>query len=427
MHMIADGQRTFRFDTFGDEAFWGDVLKLHLAIEGAQLGGVGPGVSPKTALAVGLKVDVNALPRDLVQALKRGAVNLDDPATTLALLKLNAVVGLTGFFNDAGTLKSMGVQCALCHSTVDDSLAPGIGRRLDGWANHDLNVGAIVALAPDLSAVVNLLKLAAPAITEADVRAVLNSWGPGKYDAELLLDGKAFNPSQVTNGVVTGTNVPGATLIPNAFGLAGHNQHTWTGAWGSVPYWNAFVAILQMHGTGTFFDPRLDNATKFPIAAAAGFGHIQVSPDADRVTAKLPDLQLYQLALAAPAPKPKVDFDPDAAARGDALFGGKAKCGTCHVEPLWTEPGWNLHTPAEMNIDSFQADRAPDGVYRTMGLAGLFVRERGLFMQPANAGRFYHDGRFRTLLDVVGSYNDRFALGLTDQEMRDVVEYLKSL
>ena len=248
---VLQGEQIFRFDTFGDEAFWGDTLKLHQAIEGAKLGGVGPGVSPKTALAVGLKVDVDALPPNLLQQIEKGKVNLDDPAVTLTLLKLNAVVGLTGSFNPSGTLKSVGIQCALCHSTVDNSIpalcagqitpnpATGcIGHRLDGWANRDLNVGAIVAVAPDLSVIANLLST-----DQATVRKVLNSWGPGKFDAELLLDGRAFNPQQVTDGVVTGTNVSGASLIPPPFGLGGVNLHTWIG-WGSVPHWNAFVANL---------------------------------------------------------------------------------------------------------------------------------------------------------------------------------------
>jgi len=427
IQLVNQGQQTFRFDTFGDEIFWGDTLELHKAIEGANLGGVGPGVSPATALSLGLKVDVNAIPPNLVNALEHGKVNLNDPATTLALLKLNAVVGITGFFNEQGTLRSMGIQCALCHSTVDDSLAPGIGRRLDGIANRDLNVGAIIAAAPNLQPFADLLSLAGSAVTVADVRSVLNSWGPGKFDAELLLDGKAVNPQQVTNGVPTGTNVPGATLLPNARGLAGHNLHTWTGGWGTVTYWNAFVAVLDMHGVGTFLDERFDNAAQFPIAAAAHLGHISIDPDHDQVTSKLPALHFFQLALPALQPRPNIDFDPVAAGRGDELFSGKANCNSCHHEPLWTEPGWNQHTAAEMKIDSFEADRAPGHAYRTMNLAGIFVRERGLFMNPANKGRFYHDGRFGTLLDVVNSYNDRFGLGLSDSEKHDLVEYLKSL
>ena len=418
------GEQVFRFDTFGDEAFWGDTLKLHQAIEGAKLGGVGPGVSPKTALAVGLKVDVDALPRNLVEQIKRGRVNLDDPAVTLLLLKLNAVVGLTGNFNSSGTLKSVGIQCALCHSTVDNSNPelcagqitpnPGtgcVGRRLDGWANRDLNVGAIVALAPDLSVVANLLQT-----DQATVRNVLNSWGPGKFDAELFMDGKAFNPQQVTDGVVTGTNVPGATLIPPAFGLGGVNLHTWLG-WGSVPHWNAFVANLEMHGKGRFFDPRLNNAAQFPIAAANGFADLpHINPDDDQVTPKLAALQLYQLSL--PAPNPTVRFDKAAAARGDELFSGKAGCNNCHVEPLWTEPGWNLHTASDVCVDSFEADRGPDMRYRTSPIGALTTHLKG---------GFYHDGRFPDLNAVVNHYNKCMNLGLSDSEKGDLIQYLISL
>ena len=420
--LLAEGRNTFRFDTFGDEVFWGDTLQLHQAIKGASLGGVGPGISPGTALSLGLKVDLDALPQPLINQIKQGKVNLNDPATTVALLKLDAVLGVKGFF-EGDTLNSMGITCALCHSTVDNALTFGIGHRLDGWANRDLDVGKIVAAAPNLSPFANLL-----GVSQDTVRAVLNSWGPGKFDAELTLDGKAFNPQQVTDGVVTGTNVPGATLIPNAFDLAGFNEHTWTGSWGTVSYWNAFVAALEMHGIGRFFDPRLNNAAKFPIAAANGFGDLpHIPPEQDRITKKLPELHFYQLAIPAPAPEPGVDFDVAAAERGDELFSGKAKCNDCHVEPLLTEPGWNLHTPAEIGIDSFQADRSPDGVYKTMNLTGLFIRENAVFMNPANRGKYYHDGRFPTLLDVVNHYNTHFSLGLTTQEKLDLVEYLKSL
>jgi hypothetical protein len=277
-------------------------------------------------------------------------------------------------------------------------------------------------LAPDLNAFAELL-----GVSQDTVRHVLNSWGPGKFDAELILDGKAVNPQKVSHGVVTGTNVPGATLLPNAFGLAGFNQHTWTGAWGSVAYWNAFVANLEMRGAGRFFDPRLNDAVQFPIAAAHGFDDLpHIDPAEDRITKKLPALHFYQLALPVPVPEPGKDFDT-AAARGDTLFSGKAKCNDCHVKPLWTEPGWNLHRPEEIGIDSFQADRAPDKAYKTMNLAGLFVRENGLFMRPENKGRYYHDGRFATLLEVVNHYDTHFRLGLAVHEKRDLVEYLKSL
>jgi hypothetical protein len=415
--LFQEGRQIFRFDTFGSEAFWGDQLRLHEAIQGARLGGVGPGISPRRALALGLKVDVDALPPALLDALKQGQIDLDDPTVTLTLLELNAVVGVTGFFTAQGHLQSIGFQCALCHSTVDHDPAPGIGHRLDGFANRDLNIGAIIAAAPSLQPFVDLLRIVDPTIDEEKVRAVLTSWGPGKFDAELILDGKAFRPDGRS----------AATMIPNAFGLAGHNNHTWTGAWGTVTYWNAFVANLELHGVGTFFDPRLDNDEQFPIAAAAGLGHVQTAPAQDQITRKLPALHFYQLALPAPTPQPGIDFDPAAAARGAALFVDKAGCHGCHVPPLWTEPGWNLHTPEEIGIDDFQANRSPDKRYRTMNLAGLFVRERGLAMRPEHKGRFYHDGRFQTLLDVVNHYDGFFTLHLTEQEKRDLVEYLKSL
>jgi hypothetical protein len=395
---IEKGRETFRFDTFGDEAFWGDTLNLDATIAGAANGGIGPGLSPRQALDLGLKVDVAALPAALQEQLRAGAVNLDDPAITVALLQLNAVVGVKGFFSN-DVLSSVGIQCALCHSTVNDSFDLGIGNRLDGWANRDLDVGKIVAFAPDLSAFATLL-----GTTQDVVRQVLNSWGPGKFDAELVLDGKAFRPDGKT----------AATLIPPAFGLAGVNLHTWTG-WGSVTHWNAFVANLEMHGKGTFFDPRLNDAAQFPIAAANGFGNVRNTPDL--ITRKLADLHFYQLAIPAPAPA-NGSFNAAAASRGGALFTGKAACATCHVPPLFTEPGWNMHLPSEIGIDSFQADRAPDRRYRTSPLKGLWTHTKG---------GFYHDGRFATLLDVVNHYNTVKGLGLTEAEKQDLVEYLKSL
>jgi len=388
LDMFVQGRDIFRFDTFGDEAFWGDTLKLHQGVAN---------VSPRTALAVGLKVDVNALPESLKNDLKNNRMDLDDPANTRALLKLNAVVGVKGIFT-GNNLTSIGITCALCHSTVDNSLAQGIGRRLDGRANRDLNVGAVINLSPDLTPVANLLN-----VSEPTVRTVLNSWGPGKFDAELFMDGKAFNG-----------NRSAATLIPPAFGLAGVNLHTWTG-WGSVPHWNAFVGNLEMHGKGTFFDPRLNDSTQFPIAAANGFGDVRNDPDL--ITSKLPALHFYQLSLLAPRP-PRNTFDHDAAERGAVIFKGKANCARCHVPPIFTEPGWNMHSPSEIGIDDFQANRAPDKHYRTSPLAGLWTHQ---------TGGFYHDGRFATLLDVVNHYDSFFGLNLTPQEKNDTVEYLKSL
>jgi len=298
-------------------------------------------------------------------------------------------------------IRTIGIQCALCHSTVDNSFAPGIGHRLDGWPNRDLDVGAIINAAPNITPIAQVL-----GVPEATVRTVLQSWGPGKFDAELILDGKAFQPDGRS----------GATLIPPAFGMAGVNLHTWTG-WGSVPYWNAFVAILEMHGKGNFFDARLDDATRFPVAAKNRFGHVQVDPDEDRVTKKLAALHYYQLSLEAPKP-PAGSFDAEAAERGDEIFEGKAKCSSCHVAPLYAEPGWHMHTGAEIGIDEFQAQRSPDQRYRTTPLRGLWAHQKG---------GFFHDGRFATLLEVVDHYNTFMQLGLTDQEENDIVEYMKSL
>jgi hypothetical protein len=397
--LIAEGRKIFRYDTFGDEAFWGDQLKLHQAIVGEKLGGVGTGVSPKMALSVGLKVDAEALPTDLVAAIKAGKVNMDDPASTVALLKANAVLGVTAFLNPDGSARSVGIQCALCHSTVDDSFAPGIGRRLDGWPNRDLNVGAIVALAPDLSPLTKLLGV------DADgVRKVLRSWGPGKYDAELVHDGKATAPDGKS----------AATLLPAAFGLAGVNLHTYTG-WGSVTHWNAYVANTQMHGKGVFYDPRLDDKDRYPIAAKSGFGNIRNNPD--MVTPKLAALHFYQLAIPAPTP-PAGSFDAAAAKRGEAVFNSQAKCATCHVPPIFSEPGWPMHTAEEIGIDDFQASRSPDKRYRTTPLRGLFARMKG---------GFYHDGRFATLDAVIDHYDRHFNLKLTPDQKKELVEYLKSL
>lgn len=403
--MLVAGRDIFRNDTFGDESFWGGTLKLNQAIAGSSSGGVGAGVNPTTAFAVGLKVDVDKLPAALVEQLKAGKVDLTTPATTLALLKLNAVVGVRGIFADTaavehapGRLTSVGITCALCHSTVDNSLAPGIGHRLDGWPNRDLNVGVIISLAPDLSAVTKLLGVDKPTLLK-----VLKSWGPGKFDAEVFLDGKAFRPDGKS----------AATLLPAAFGLAGVNLGTYEG-WGSTTEWNAFVSNMEMHGQGTFFDPRLTNASQFPIAAKAGFNNVRKSPD--KITAALAALHFYQLAIPAPAP-PAGSYDQTAAMRGERIF-ASARCSVCHVPPLFTEPGYNLHSPKEIGIDSFQADRAPTHGYRTTPLHGLFAREKG---------GFYHDGRYPNLAAVVDHYNSFRHLNLSARQKADLVEYLKSL
>lgn len=395
---LEEGRKIFRYDTFGSEAFWGDALQLHKAIAGEKNGGVGPGVSPKTALSVGLKVDADALPASLTAQIKAGKIDLDDPAVTIALLKLNAVVGVTAFADSHG-VKSMGIQCAFCHSTVDNSFAPGIGHRLDGWANRDLNVGAIVSLAPNLKPFTDLL-----GVDVATVKKVLASWGPGRFDAELDKDGKALRPDGKQAG----------TLIPPAFGLAGVNLHTWTG-FGSVPYWNAYVGATEMHGAGTFFDARLADKDQYPVSAKSGAANTRDKPD--RLTSKLAALHLYQLAI--PAPKaPAGSYDKAAFERGKTLFDGAAKCATCHVPPLYTEPGNNLHTPAEVGVDSFQADRSPTHMYRTAPLAGLWTHQKG---------GFYHDGRFATLLDVVNHYDEHLRLNLSDAQKQDLVEYLKGI
>jgi hypothetical protein len=393
------GRNIFRFETFGDQAFWGDKLKLHQAISGANGGGVGPGISPATAIALGLKVDVQALGRDLQDAIRNGRVNLDDPATTVALLKRNAVIGLTGYFNQSGQLSSVGIQCALCHSIVDNSFAPGIGRRLDGWPNRDLNVGAIVAAAPDLSAISGPL-----GVSDEALRGVLNGWGPGKFDALVNLDGKVTRPD----------GGPAAVLIPPLFGLEGVGLMTWNG-WGGIGVWVPLVIVLEMHGQGTFSDRRLRDETQFPIAAANMLDRVNSSPDL--VTANLAPLLAYVESLQPPTPA-RGSYNVDASKRGQALFTGKARCSNCHVPPLYTLPGWNLVPATAIGIDSFQADRSPNHGYRPPPLRGVQTRMKG---------GFFHDGRFPTLADVVTHFNGQFNLGLTDAEKSDLVEFLKTL
>ena len=400
--LLEKGRAIFRFETFGDEAWWTDTIQLNKAIAGERHGGIGAGVSPATALAVSLKVDIDAIPRNIQQHIRLGKVDLGAPALTLTLLELDAVVGVKATLgDDRNGIRKLGVTCALCHSTVDDSFAPGIGHRLDGWPNRDLNVGLIVSLSPNLQPIADLLQTDVPT-----VKTVLNSWGPGRYDAWLDKDGKAFRPDGGQAG----------TLIPPAFGLAGVNLHTWTGS-GSVPYWNAYVAATQMRGTDvTFFDPHLSDPVQYPVAARSGSWDTRGSDPAN-ASAKLDALHFYQLSIPAPTP-PAGSFDAAAAERGKALFVGKAQCAGCHVPPSFTEPGYAIHKPEEVGVDSFQADRSPTHGYRTAPLAGLWAHQKG---------GFYHDGRFATLGDVINHYDRLFGLSLSAAEKQNLVHFLLSI
>jgi len=396
--LIAQGKQIFRFDDFADTSFWSGLLHIDKAIAGMNNGGFGPGVTPKDALAIGLKVDAEALPPEVIEGIKSGAISLDSPSSTLALLKLNAVVGVNGYFTETGALKSIGITCASCHSTVDNSFAFGIGKRLDGWPNRDLNVGGVISLTDNALPIANLLH-----VDEPTLRRVLGLWGPGKFSAILFMDGKAFNDQ---NGGKVAAN-----LIPAAFGLKDITLTTYTG-WGDISYWNNFVANLEMHGKGTFFDPRL-NDPKYPIAVENHFYDVRNDPDL--ITSKLPALRAYQHSIDAPQP-PAASFNQAMAGRGKSIFLTKAKCATCHVPPVLADNV--LHTAAEMGIDSFESMRSPTGKYRTTPLGGLFARRQG---------GFFHDGQFATLADVINHYNQHFSLNLTAGEKRDLEEYLKSL
>jgi mono/diheme cytochrome c family protein/cytochrome c5 len=368
--LVAQGKDIFRFDTFGDETFWTDTLRLHLVIQSS--------VSPTTALSVGLKVDTDSLPPAVVQGIQGGTISLTSQATTVALLKLNAVVGVKGTVATVAgkdTLTRVGITCALCHSTVDNSFAPGIGKRQDGWPNHDLNVGAIVALAPALTAA---------------QKAVYNSWGPGKYDPRYNFDGKT-----------------GPQVIPPAYGLLGLNKITATGDGSEVSYWNRYVSVTQMHGHGTFSEAR------------TGVNVNNTPPDL--VSSKLAALQAYQLSIAAPTP-PAGSFDSAAAARGLAVFNGTGQCATCHTGSLLTDANSRLHAPTEVvsepepNGAPSYASRSATKMYRTSPLHGLWQH-----------APFFHNGIAATLDAVVDLYNTKKGLGLTAQQKADLVQYLKSL
>jgi hypothetical protein len=306
-------------------------------------------------------------------------------------------VGVKGNLNDEGSFQSIGITCASCHSTVDNSFAPGIGKRLDGWPNRDLNVGAVISLTDNAQPIANLLH-----VDEATLRTVLGLWGPGKFAAVLFMDGKALRP----DGKVA------ANLIPAAFGLDKIELTTYTG-WGNISYWNSFVANLEMHGKGNFSDPRLNNPAKYPIAVENGFYNVTHTPDL--ITSKLPALRAYQQSIDAPKP-PSGSYDKAAAGKGKGIFLSKAKCATCHALPLYADNV--LHTAAEISIDDFEAMRSPTGKYRTTPLGGLFTRAKG---------GFYHDGRFSTLMEVVNHYNDYNKLNLSQEDKNNLVEFLKSL
>jgi mono/diheme cytochrome c family protein len=363
---MAAGRTIFRFDTFGNETFWTDTLRMHEVISAS--------VSPAVALQVGLKVDVEALPPAVRAGLLAGTVDLNDPATTVALLSLGAVVGLVGEVDAQGTLLRVGTTCALCHSTVDNSFAPGIGRRLDGWPNLDLNPGAIIALSPALS--------------DAQ-RAVYASWGPGRYDPRFNLDG-----------------INGPVIIPPAYGLKGVHRSTYTGDGNDLAYWNRYVAVTQMHGHGSFDEPRTG---------------VSVSNPPDLVSAKLPALQAYQLGLQAPQPADG-SFDRAAAGRGRAVFVGAARCATCHSGATLSDANQRLHPPSEVvsepepgGVPSY-AGRSATKLYRTTPLRALALR-----------GPYFHNGVAATLAEVVERYNSRMGLNLSPSQKSDLVEYLRSL
>ncbi|MDB5822376.1 MAG: putative lipoprotein [Herminiimonas sp.] len=368
--LVAQGAQIFRFDTFGDETQWSDTLRMHEVIRTA--------VDPTTALSVGLKVDSEALPASVVQGIKDGSIDLKSPDTTVALLKLNAVVGLQGkveVVNGKDTLTRVGVTCALCHSTVDNSFAPGIGKRLDGWANRDLNAGAIIALSPALS---------------ATMKAVYNSWGKGMYDPRFNQDGKN-----------------GPQVIPPAYGLNGIHRITSTGDGEEIAYWNRYVGVTQMGGHGTFMEPRTG------VSVTNGTD--------DQITAKLPALQAYQLSLVAPPP-PSGSFDAAAAARGKLVFNSGGRCATCHSGAELTDGNLRLHLPSEVvsepepNGAPSYASRSATGQYRTAPLRGLWQH-----------APYFHNGTAATLEAVVQTYNTKQSLGLTETEILDLAQYLKSL
>lgn len=370
--LVAQGKTVFRFDTFGDETFWTDTLRLHEVIRTS--------VSPRTALSVGLKVDADTLPAQVKADLQAGRINLDDPAVTVTLLKLGAVLGVIGQVDASNNLTRVGVTCAICHSTVDNSFATGIGKRLDGWPNRDLNVGAIVALSPALTAA---------------QKAVYNSWGPGKYDPRFNFDGK---------------NQP--VVIPPAFGLREVRRELYTGD-DTVSYWNAYVAVTQMHGRGRFVDGRIGvNVNNTPP---------------DRVTlGVLRALRAYQFSIDKPAPRAS-DFDAAAAERGRVVFNGAGQCSTCHTGRLFTDiTDGRLHAPSEVASEP-EPNGAPSYSLRSVSRMYRTTPLRGLFNPPQLQGPYFHNGVAPTLEAVVDRYTAKRNLSLTSAQRADLVQYLKSL
>jgi hypothetical protein len=367
---IESGKQIFRYDTFGDETQWSDALRMHEVIRSA--------VDPVTALSVGLKVDAEALPAAVVAGIQDGSIDVHSPATTVALLKLDAVVGVRGTVESIDghdTLTRVGITCALCHSTVDNSFAPGIGKRLDGWPNRDLNPGAIIALSPALT---------------AEQKAVYNSWGPGKYDPRYNLDG--FNGPQV---------------ISPAFGLRGIHSTTATGDGKDIAYWNRYVGVTQMGGHGSFYEPRTG------VSVTNGTD--------DLISDKLPALQAYQLTLDAPPP-PAGSFDAAAASRGQIVFNGAARCATCHSGAEFTDANTRLHQPNEV-VSEPEAPGVPSYASRTATKQYRTAPLKGIWQHPP----YFHNGSAATLGDVVALYNNRQGLGLSIQDQADLVQYLKSL
>jgi hypothetical protein len=346
------GRDIFRDDTFGDEKFWTDTARLHEVIE--------HGIQPLEALGLGLKVDMDRLNLAKFAVHNPFAVN-----GTKELLRENAVVGLRAEF-DGNRIKRIGITCALCHSTVDNALLPGIGHRIDGAPNTDLQVGKILAMLP--------------VFTDAQ-KAVLRSWPKGTYDPRMNFDGKST-----------------PLVLPPAYGLADVKNETYT-AEGPISYWNSYVAVTQMHGQGSFSDPRIG---------------VNVVQQPDLVTPKLEALREYQHSLAR-LPAPSTLYDRGAARRGKVVF--DANCARCHTGGTSTDNNSGiLHAPSETGMNAAYAERTAQKQYRTTPLRGLWQH-----------APYFHDGSARTLGDVVSHYDRILRLQLSGRQQKDLVDYLMTL